>query len=111
MALKLVFQQKQITVRCSIVFSIRIHDTDKTDKLLHVVNMYLTVNGLSRNLVCAGKRVIGELLQVLWRSHHPPYVFAVMLQNLPDEPCIMICQLSLLSINIDKLPITASCLT
>ncbi len=46
-ALKPTFQQKRITARCSIVFSITIYDTDKTDKLCHIVNMYLIVNGLS----------------------------------------------------------------
>ncbi len=29
---------------CSVVFSITMYDTDKTDKLRHIANMYLTVN-------------------------------------------------------------------
>ncbi len=42
-SIKLAFQQKWISACCSIVSSITINDTDKTDKLHHVANMYLIV--------------------------------------------------------------------
>ncbi len=56
-AWKPAFQQKQIAARFSVVFSITIYNTDKTDKLRHIANMYLTVNSLSWNLACMEKRV------------------------------------------------------
>ncbi len=56
-ALEPVFQQKWIASHCSIVFSVTIYDTDKTDKLRHIANMYLTVNGSSWNLACMEKRI------------------------------------------------------
>ncbi len=56
-ALKSPFQQKQITARCSTVFSITIYDADKIDKLRLVANMHLTANGSSWNLAYAENRV------------------------------------------------------
>ncbi len=41
-ALKPAFQQKRIAACCSVVFSITIYDTDKTDKLHRIAIMYLT---------------------------------------------------------------------
>ncbi len=38
-------------------FSITIYNTDKTDKLHHIVNMYLTVNGSGWNLACVEVKV------------------------------------------------------
>ncbi len=57
MVLKPALQQKRITASCSIVFSITIYDTDKTDKLHQIVNMYLTVSGSSWNLTCVERSI------------------------------------------------------
>ncbi len=35
-------------------FNDRIYDTEKTDKLYHIANIYFTVNGSSQNLACGG---------------------------------------------------------
>ncbi len=57
-ALNPTFQKKQIAASCSIiVFSIKIYDTNKTDKLHHIANKFLTVNGSNWSLACAKKRV------------------------------------------------------
>ncbi len=62
-------------------------NTDKMDKLRHVANMYVTMNCSSCNLACAEKKVYWQTSISFIEIVPQYYVFTMLSQILPDNPC------------------------
>ncbi len=88
-ALKPAFQPKQIAARCSIVFSITIYDTDKTNKLCHILNIYTLLWMVGVENWNAEKKFYWRTsLSFMKIALLTLYFHGIVLQKLPGRPCI-----------------------